>query len=589
MNINTIPPALVFIAGSLPVPFLKGRIKSMYMLTLPVIAFLNLIFIPEGINWTINFMGYTLIFGQVDKLSLIFGYIFTLIAFISIIYSLHVKDNLQHISGLVYAGSALGVVFSGDFITLFIFWEFLTIGSVMLIWTRRTPKSNSAGFRYILMHIAGGLLLLAGILIHYEETGSLQFCYLGLNGTGSYLIFAGFGVNCAWPFLHAWLPDAYPESTPAGAVFLSAFTTKTAVYVLARSYPGTEALIWIGAAMTAFPIFFAVIENDLRRVLSYSLINQVGYMVCGIGIGTALSINGTCAHAFCHILYKALLFMSMGAILHRTGKIKCTDLGGLYKSMPLTCLFCIVGAASISAFPLFSGFVSKSLIMGAAAEGNLIIIWFILLFASAGVMEHAGIKVPFFAFFSHDSGIRTKEAPPHMLIAMGIAAFFCVAIGIFPEPLYSLLPYPVHFEPYTLGHIITQSELLLFSAFAFCLLLLSGVYPPEVRSINLDFDWFYRKGFNYLLKKITDALLWTARKGDDIFIKKIPASLSALSGRPLGAIIGVYSRLRGATRRTGGSPDSAIPETTTLVPTGLAAMLALLFVAALSLVLIFSF
>jgi multicomponent Na+:H+ antiporter subunit D len=317
---------------------------------------------------------------------------------------------------------------------------------------------------------------------------------MGLNSLATYFIFFGFGLNCAWPILHPWLTDAYPAATITGTIFLSAFTTKCAVYALARAFPGTEALIWIGAIMTGFPIFYAVIENDLRRVLSYSLINQVGFMVCGIGIGTHLSINGAVSHAFNDILFKALLFMAMGAVMYRTGKINGTALGGLYKTMPLTCIFCMVGAASISAFPLFSGFVSKSMVMDAAALGDMRIIWFILLFASAGVFHHAGIKIPFFAFFSHDSGMRPKEAPLNMLLAMGIAAFLCVFIGSYPWPLYSLLPFQdVVYDPYTASHVVGQTQLLFFSALAFSLLLLSGIYPAEMRSVNLDADWFYRK------------------------------------------------------------------------------------------------
>jgi multicomponent Na+:H+ antiporter subunit D len=275
---------------------------------------------------------------------------------------------------------------------------------------------------------------------------------------------------------------------------LSAFTTKVAVYALARAFPGTEILIWIGAAMTVFPIFYAVIENNLRRVLSYSLINQVGFMVAGIGIGTPLSLNGAVAHTFNNILFKSLLFMSMGAVMHQTGKINATDLGGLYKTMPLTTLFCIIGALSISGFPLFNGFVSKSMIMGAATHEGMGILWLVLLFASAGVFHHAGIKIPYFAFFSHDSGIRTKEPPLNMILAMGIAAFLCIFIGIFPGPLYSILPYPVDYQPYTGAHVLDQLQLLSFAALAFCFLILSGIYPAEIRAINLDADWFYRKG-----------------------------------------------------------------------------------------------
>ena len=327
------------------------------------------------------------------------------------------------------------------------------------------------------------------------ERGDRLACLnrIGLEGAAGTLIFLAFGIKCAFPLLHNWLQDSYPEATVTGTVFLSAFTTKLAVYALARGYAGAEMLIWIGAAMTAFPIFYAVIENDLRRVLAYSLNNQLGFMVVGIGIGTELSLNGTAAHAFSHILYKALLFMSMGAVLLRAGTVKGSELGGLYKSMPWTAGFCVVGAASISAFPLFSGFISKSMILTAAAEGDYTITWLVLLFASAGVFHHSGIKIPYFAFFAHDSGIRCKEAPPNMLIAMAATAFLCIAIGVWPEPLYALLPYPVDYAPYTKTHVITQLQLLLFSALAFAVLMRTGLYPPELRSVNLDFDWSYRR------------------------------------------------------------------------------------------------
>ncbi|MGD9033804.1 MAG: Na(+)/H(+) antiporter subunit D [Desulfobacteraceae bacterium] len=492
--IDTVPPATVFIFGALLVPFIRGKWKSAYLLLIPVVGFINLINIPEGTHWVVRFLGYDLVFGKVDRLSLLFGYIFHLISFIALLYALHVKEDLQHVAGLVYAGSALGVIFAGDFFSFFVFWELLTVASIFLIWARGTRESRGAGFRYLLVHSAGGLCLLAGIVLHVYQTGSIAFGYMGLNSVATYFIFFGFGLNCAWPILHPWLTDAYPEATITGTIFLSAFTTKCAVYALARVFPGTEALIWIGAIMTGFPIFYAVIENDLRRVLSYSLINQVGFMVCGIGIGTHLSINGAVSHAFNDILFKALLFMAMGAVMYRTGKINGTALGGLYKTMPLTCIFCMVGAASISAFPLFSGFVSKSMVMDAAALGDMRIIWFILLFASAGVFHHAGIKIPFFAFFSHDTGMRPKEAPLNMLLAMGIAAFLCVFIGSYPWPLYSLLPFQdVAYDPYTASHVVGQTQLLFFSALAFSLLLLSGIYPAEMRSVNLDADWFYRK------------------------------------------------------------------------------------------------
>ena len=271
------------------------------------------------------------------------------------------------------------------------------------------------------------------------------------------------------------------------------FTTKVAVYALARGFPGTELLIYIGMAMTCFPIFYAVIENDLRRVLAYSMINQIGFMVCGIGIGTSLALAGAVAHAFNDVIFKGLLMMSMGAVLHMTGRINGSDLGGLYKSMPKATALCIIGAASISAFPLFSGFVSKSLVMSAAIGEGYSWVWLALLFASAGVFHHAGIKIPFFAFFAHDSGIRTTEPPVNMLVAMALAAALCVAIGFAPGLLYALVPFEFVYEPYTSTHVLAQMQLLFFSALAFVWLRLSGLYPPELRSVNLDVEWVYRR------------------------------------------------------------------------------------------------
>ncbi|QER42643.1 Na(+)/H(+) antiporter subunit D [Thermodesulfobacterium sp. TA1] len=498
MVIN-LPPAFILILGSFLIPFLKGRIKTIYLVVLPLLTFVYVLFLSEGVSWVLRAFDSELVFKRVDRLSLPFGYIFSLITLLTAIYSLHVKDNLHLVAGFIYAGSALGVVFAGDLVTLYIFWEIMALASTVVILTARTKKAISAGMRYLLVHLTGGLLLLGGIILWFKQTGSLRFEYIGLNSLASWLIFLGFGVNAAFPVLHAWLPDAYPESTETGTVFLSVFTTKTAVYVLARSFSGTELLIYIGALMVVFPIFYGIIENNLRRVLSYVIINQVGFMVIGIGIGTTLSLNGTIAHALCHILYDAVLFMALGAVLYRTGKINTTDLGGLYKYMPLTAIFCIIGAASISGFPLTSGFVSKSMIISAAGEGGLLIIWLALLLASAGVFLVAGIKVPYFSFFSYDSGLKPKEAPPHMLLAMGIAAFLCIGIGLFPGLFYSILPYPVAYHPYTPAHVIDQIQLLGFSALAFTLLVLSGLYPPEIRCINLDADWFYRKATSWFL------------------------------------------------------------------------------------------
>jgi multicomponent Na+:H+ antiporter subunit D len=493
---NPLPPQLIILIGGLLIPLFKGKLRLAYMLALPIFAFFNYLQLEEGIYWTYSFLSFDLVLGRVDKLSLIFLNVFILLTVIGVIYNSHVRGKMEHFSSFLYAGSAMGVILAGDLITFFIFWELLTVGAAFLILVRKSSRSLGAAMRYLMVHVAGGLVLLAGIVLYINENGSSDFGHIGLGGVSSYLIFFGFGVNCAWPILHSWLSDTYPESTPGGIVFMATFTTKAAIYALLRGFPGEPSLIWIGVGMATFPIFYAVIENDLRKVLAYSLINQVGFMVVGIGIGTGLSMNGSAAHVYSDVLFKGLLFMSVGAVMYQTGKVKATELGGLFRSMPFTGICCIIGAASISAFPLFSGFVSKSIIMTAAADGNHSIVWLALLFASAGVFHHAGIKIPFFAFFSHDSGIRVKEAPINMRIAMGITAVGCIAIGIFPnQTIYPLLPFdaPVY-VPYTFAHVMGQSLLLMFSALAFTLLLLGGIYPAEIRSINIDSDWIYRKG-----------------------------------------------------------------------------------------------
>ena len=508
--INSVPPAAIFIIGAFLIPFLRGRLKSAYMLLLPVLAFINLLNMPKGKSCIIKFLDYNLILARVDNLSLVFGYIFVLITLIAVLYALHVKDDMQHMAAFCYAGGALGVTFAGDLFSLFVFWEILALSSVLLILARKKEASRAAAFRYFVWHFVGGVCLLGGIILYVKNRGTIEFDYIGLTDLASYLILAGFCLNAVVFPLHAWLPDAYPKATVTGAVFMSALTTKSAVYVLARTFPGADILIWAGAFMTCFPIFYAVIENDMRGVLAYSLINQVGFMVCGIGIGTPLAINGVTAHAFCHIIYKALLFMSVGSVLHMTGKIRATDLGGLYKTMPFTAICCIIGAASISGLPLTSGFISKSMTLTAVGLQHLPIIWFMLYFASAGVFHHAGIKVPYFTFFGDDSGIRAKEPPFNMCLAMGIAAFLCIFLGVYPKPLYDILPYPVDYIPYTAFHVLGMLQLLMFGALAFTLLILSGYYPPELRAVNLDTDWFVRlpgRAFVWFCKKPVIALM----------------------------------------------------------------------------------
>ncbi len=491
-------PASWFILAAVLAPVLKKtRLIKPIFLAVPLVALGVIYQFPEtGIFGRITWLGFDLVLGRVDKLSFIFLHVFVIMAFIGTLYGLKVKEAGQKAAGFLYVAGALGTTLAGDYLTVFIFWELMAFSSVFLVWYSPKPKATGAGFRYLLIHTIGGLILLGGILLRYKTTGNLSFDQLNPNtaGLAEYLIMTGFLLNAAVPPLHAWLADAYPEATVSGAVFMCAFTTKTAVYVLARAFPGFDILIILGAVMTLYGVFYAVIENDARRILAYHIISQVGYMVCAVGIGTQMAINGACAHAYAHILYKALLFMGAGAVLQMTGRSKLSELGGLYRYMPWAFFFTMIGGISISGFPLTSGFISKSMIIAAAGENHQPVVMLVLSLAAVGTFLSVGIKLPYFIWFGPD---KTYDPPPreadwHMNLAMGLAAFFCLFLGTGPgfKALYSLLPYAVDYHPYSAYHLSETFQILACTGLGFYLFI-KRLQPKD--KIALDLDGFYRK------------------------------------------------------------------------------------------------
>lgn len=483
------PPALLLIVGGLLLPLLKGGARTLALLLLPAITLWLVWQVPDGVALKSGFLGQDLVLVKGDKLSRLFALVFALMAFAGALFALNQSRTIELASAFVYAGSAIGVCFAGDLISVFIFWELMAVASTLVVWSGGSG-ARGAGLRYAVMHMLGGVLLMAGIAGEIAATGSITFARMDLGTVPRCLILAGFLINAAATPLSAWLPDAYPEASWSGMVFLSAFTTKTAVYVLLRGFPGTELLIWVGLAMMFYGIVYAILENDMRRILAYSIVNQVGFMVAGIGIGTEMALNGAASHAFTHIIYKALLLMSAGSVLYMTGKRKCTDLGGLFRTMPVTTICGVIGALSISSFPLTSGFVSKSMIAEGAAQQHLEIVWFLLAAGSAGVFLHAGIKFPWFVFFQKDSGLRPDDPPWNMRAAMILCSILCIGIGVLPGPLYALLPFKVDYVPYTASHVLVQLQLLLFSGLAFFLML--GLLKRTM-TITLDADWLWRR------------------------------------------------------------------------------------------------
>ncbi len=488
-----IHPATWFLLGAALLPLARRlRLQKAVLIAVPLLSLLLIHRLPESFG-SASYLGFALQFGRADQLAFVFLHMFAVMAIISCLYSLHVEDTGQHIAAFLYVAGAFGATLAGDYLTLFIFWELMAVASVFLIWYRRQPRSVEAGLRYLMVHVTGGLILLAGIFLRYHQVHDLQFARVLVEQASSadYLILAGFALNAAVPPLHAWMADAYPEASVTGAVFLSAFTSKTAVYALARAFPGFDILAVAGAIMALYGVCYVVVENDGRRVLAYHIISQVGYMVCGIGIGTALAVNAACAHAYTNVIYKGLLFMGVGSVLKMTGRTKLTELGGLYRCMPMALIFTVIGGISISGFPLTSGFASKTMVVAAAGESHRTGLMLLLLAAAVGTFLSVGIKLPYCIWYRRDAGIRAQDPPWNMQAGMAIAAFLCFFIGIHPDWLYRMLPFRAAFEPYTSSRLSETLQILGFTGLGF--FLLAKKLGPEA-VINLDTDWFYRKG-----------------------------------------------------------------------------------------------
>lgn len=503
-------PGFVLFATAVLAPILRGTAQKVVLVAGCVAAVVSWELLDLTTRWSLDVGNLTLSVVRVDPLSLVFGLVFVLITLVGIVHALHNDNGNEHASTLVYAGSSLGVVFAGDWVSLFVFWELMAVSSLFVIWHGGTERAAAAGYRYILVHIFGGSLLFAGILLHLADGGNLGVTTLTSADTATgplafWLILSGVLVNAAMPPLHAWLTDSYPEASITGSVFLSAFTTKTAVYVLIRVFPGTDALVWSGCVMAVYGVVYAVIENDIRRLLAYHIVSQVGYMVAGVGLGTPLSLDGAAAHAYSHILYKALLFMTTGAVLYATGFRKLTELGGIAARMKLVLILYMVGAFSISGVPLFNGFISKSMIVSGAVEAHLPLAELMLHLASIGTFLTWGLKVPYFAFLGPKKDIEVRPIPSNMIVAMSVGAILCTAYGVVPSLLYDLLPYGSDYHPFTIDHLVSGSQLLIGTALGFWLVRdkLKGK-----ATINLDTDWFYRRPLATLGTGIVDGVRW---------------------------------------------------------------------------------
>jgi len=443
-TLAVVPPGLVVLAAALVVAWLPRRAGHALGVAVTGATLVWAWLVPEGQSLEVVFLGFDAVLFNVDTLSRLMALIFAFIGATAVVYSYATEaDTRQTAFALGYVGTSVGAVFAGDWLTFVFFVELMGVASTLLVWTHG-GRAVRAGFRYALWHGLGGSLILAGIIWHYAAVGSFLFSATDgiAPGVPAALYALGFGVNVGYIGLHVWLPDTYPRPHIAASVFLCVYTTKTGVYGLGRAFPeGHLWLAYMGGGMAVFGAFVALLQNDMRRLLSYHIQSQVGYMVAGVGIGSTLAFAGAFAHVFNHILYKSLLFMCAGAIIYRTDTENLKKLGGLRREMPLTMVIFAIAALSIAGFPGFNGFVSKGMVVGAAHKEHLDALWYILLLGGVGTFM-SFIKFGYYAFF-HGEAQQTvpgRELNTGQRVAMGTVATLCVLYGLVPGALFGLLP-----------------------------------------------------------------------------------------------------------------------------------------------------
>lgn len=562
MTGSFIHPALIMIIGALLVPFIRGPLRKPYLILIPLLT-LGAVISNNALNGslaTFQFMDWQLVFGRVDKLSSVFASIMALMALIGTLYGMHVEKTSEHIAAWFYVAGSLGTIYAGDYLTVFLFWEMMAFSSVFLIWFRKGPQSIKAGYRYLIIHTFGGVVLLFGIMLRYQAVGDIEFSLLDVKNPELYtwLIMAGFALNAAVVPLHSWLPDAYSEASFNGAVFMCAITSKTAVYTLVRSCAGMDILVLLGVIMALYGVIYAIMENDIRRLLAWSIVSQVGFMVAGVGIGTELAINGAVAHAVVNVLFKSLLFMGAGSVLYMTGKTKFTELGGLYKKMPATFFFTLIGCLSISAAPFLAAYVSKGMIIGAGFETHLNWASWLLMLAATGTFIYNGVKLPYFLFFgknncSEETWEKAADPTWNMIAAMVFGSALCIYVGSAPGVLYSMLPYAVHYDPFTAYHLAETVQLLGFAALIFFLLV---KYMEPVDRLSLDLDWLYRKGGLFFLWIAKNPLQWFDTAWSEVYrvvgLRSLMSTSKFWSWFDWNAIDGVVDGLARTVRGIGG-------------------------------------
>jgi len=513
-------PGLILMLGAPLLALLRPRgLFAAGALLLPLLSAVHLAGIPVGTTSAWNVHGLVLSPIHLDRVSLLWAGVFHVAAWLGALYSLGDEDDrLTPIAGLMYAGAAIQAVTAGDLVSLFVGWELTGVFSVFLVWGRGGDRAFHTGLRYLAWQVLSGVLLLAGVLWRASEGLPLALTTVDVQAAGSWLLLAAIGIKVCFPLLHTWLTDAYPQATPGGTVFLSAFTTKMAIYALLRLFPGFDPLVPIGAVMTVLPLLLALRTDDVRRILAYVLVNQLGFMVVAIGIGTDLALAGVGALAVVHILYKSLLFMATGAVLHTTGTARASRLGGLGTVMPLTLGLYLVGAWSH--LPGLAGFASKSLITSAAGDAHQTLAFLLLEATTAGMVLVAGVHLPWMVWGRPVQALPegAAPAPRPMQAAMVLAALSLVVFGLQPTWLWDAVPFAFDraaHSPYNVHHALAMLQLSAGAAFAYFGLVRFGAFDAARAAAPRDADWIDRRLIPAVARRVGRAAdqAWKALRG----------------------------------------------------------------------------
>lgn len=398
---------------------------------------------------------------------------FTLVGSFGLLYGLKLSTTAEQAVSIWAIAAAIGVSFAGNFLTFLLFWELLSLAAAALVYLKKTAKSIKMATRLLAFQLVGGFSLTVGIVLQYCATGSLD---LAIPVAGLPFFIIGIGIKTAFIPLHLWVPWGYPAASFPSSVLLAALCTKVGVYGVARILPVSEGIALMGACMALIGVSIALIQGELRRLLSYHIISQVGYMVAGVGLGLACSVDGGLLHLVNHMIYKALLFMSAGAVILATGTEsihelhhpKSEDEGPpLWRVIPIAAIGALIGALSIAGMPPFNGYVSKYLLKNGTHDFPLV--YWILQVASVGT----ALSFAKFVYFGFIRGRLKIKQPLNVSMQAAIIglASCCVLFGVFPGLLKPLLPFQSDLHVYSAGGIIMAAGLvgggiLLFALFS---------------------------------------------------------------------------------------------------------------------------